>query len=110
MNHTLGPWEVVETETGSQYTDAKGKYDYGKQAVLVIAPDDCQAHPIADTSANHTCRTQEECEANARLIAAAPDLLKACRAAEMALRDGGTFPINGVPWMMLSQAIEKANG
>jgi hypothetical protein len=77
MNHTPGPWEVETTETGSQYIDAKGKYDYGNQAVLVIAPNDCAAHPVADASANWTCRDGAECEANARLIAAAPDLLAA---------------------------------
>jgi hypothetical protein len=75
MSHTPGPWKVKTTETGSQFIDAKGKYDYGHQAVLVVAPDDCATHPIADSSANWTCRDGAECEANARLIAAAPELL-----------------------------------
>jgi hypothetical protein len=74
--HTPGPWKVAFTETGSQYIDAKGKYDYGVQAVLVVA-EDCEAHPVADASCNWTCRDGAECEANARLIAAAPDLLAA---------------------------------
>jgi hypothetical protein len=74
--HTPGPWKVVETETGSQYIDAKGKHDYGVQAVLVVA-EDCEAHPVADTSCNWTCRDGAECEANAHLIAAAPNLLEA---------------------------------
>jgi hypothetical protein len=78
--HTPGPWKVAFTETGSQYIDAKGKYDYGAQAVLVVA-EDCEAHPVADTSCNWTCRDGAECEANARLVSAAPDLLAACEAA-----------------------------
>jgi hypothetical protein len=45
----------------------------------------------------------------ASLIAAAPDLLEACKAAEVALRDGGTFPIKGALWTMLREAIAKAS-
>lgn len=77
--HTPGPWEVATTEHESQFVDARGKYDYGAQAVLIVAPGDCAAHPIADCSANYTCREQDECEANALLCAAAPDLLASLR-------------------------------
>lgn len=47
--------------------------------------------------------TDEECRANARLIAAAPDLLAACK---MAL---GAFEHNhAIDWKILVDAIEKA--
>lgn len=39
---------------------------------LVIAPSDCEFHEIADCSCNHTCRPEDECSANAELIASAP--------------------------------------
>lgn len=77
--HTPGPWVVEETIPESQFKDEKGKYNYGAQKVLVLAEGDCALHPVADASANHTCRSQAECEANASLIAAAPDLLEACQ-------------------------------
>lgn len=48
--------------------------------------------------------------ADARLIAAAPELLEACKSAEIALRAGGTFPVNGMLWSMLHAAIRKAKG
>ena len=53
--HTPGPWVV------------KGD--------KVYALDDCEHHPVADCTTNHTCRDEWDVEANAQLIAAAPDLL-----------------------------------
>lgn len=50
---------------------------WGVDGTFVDAKDDCEIHPVADCSCNHTCRSEEEQRANARLIAAAPDLYEA---------------------------------
>ena len=42
--------------------------------VVVYADHDCDIHPIADCSCNHTCRDVDLAQRNARLIAAAPEL------------------------------------
>jgi hypothetical protein len=47
--------------------------------------------------------------ANSRLIAAAPDLLAACKAGESFLRMIGE-PAPPHPWMQLRDAIAKAEG
>lgn len=59
MKHTPGPWYLNYTDGGVLYED--GNRD------KAIAPDIYG-------------RTKEECEANARLVAAAPQLLEVCRA------------------------------
>lgn len=41
----------------------------------VYADEDCETHPVADCTPNRSCRLEDEALANARLIAAAPDLL-----------------------------------
>jgi hypothetical protein len=52
-------------------------------------------------------------EANARLIAAAPDLLAACQAAVAEGKDldfGGNISIPPRVWVKIRAAIEKATG
>jgi hypothetical protein len=56
---TPGPWEADELD--------------------VFAPSDCPYHPVADCTSNSSCRDYDTDEANARLIAAAPELLEALR-------------------------------
>ena len=51
------------------------------QGNKVYAMSDCVHHPVASTECNHTCRDEFDQEANARLIAAAPLLYEACKAA-----------------------------
>jgi hypothetical protein len=46
---------------------------------------DCDHHAVANCSVNHTCRSSDEAEANASLVAAAPELLEALRDARRAL-------------------------
>lgn len=48
--------------------DLQGMSRFGH--IVVYAIEDCAIHPIADLSCNHTCRTDDEQEANARGIAA----------------------------------------
>lgn len=71
--YTPGPWTV---DRGDGVLDGKAKFPT-QARVLVFAEGDCEDHPVADCSCNHTCRTSDECAANARLIAATPDLLEA---------------------------------
>lgn len=67
--HTAGPW-CLDGE------------DQGQHALLgvYIAQDSETGGRIAQTFANCLVTTDDECRANARLIAAAPELLEACRA------------------------------
>lgn len=58
--HTPGPWIT------------------GDAAIWAL--DDCEFHAIVDCPLNQTCRDTETAWANARLIAAAPDLLAALQA------------------------------
>jgi len=48
---------------------------YAPDAKVFVMGDDCTSHPIADTSCNHTCRWDEEAEANAQYLAAAPAMM-----------------------------------
>ena len=63
---TPGPWTVADDNRD----DLAGCARFGP--VVVYAEDDCEIHPIADCSCNHTCREEDEQFANACLIAAAP--------------------------------------
>lgn len=73
--HTPGPWTVEQGDGG---LDADARFP-SEAKVLVYADGDCEIHPVADCSCNHTCRDENTCEANARLIASAPDLLALAR-------------------------------
>ena len=63
--HTPGPWIT------------------GEEAIWAL--DDCEFHAIVDCPLNQTCRDTETAWANARLIAAAPDLLANARQNDYAL-------------------------
>ena len=67
--HTAGPW----TATG---TDAKG-------TITILAD---VTRPIAVAHTTKSIYTQDQVEANARLIAAAPDLASACQFAMRELK------------------------
>ena len=60
---TPGPWTVDD--------DCYRKPHYsGNGAVWIFADHDCETHPIADCSCNHTCRMEHDQQANAAYIAA----------------------------------------
>lgn len=63
---TPGPWTVLP---GDGDMDHKAKFASGA-SVLVMSNDDCDRHPVADASCNHTCRALWDQEANAAYIAA----------------------------------------
>jgi hypothetical protein len=90
MKHTSGTWKQVIRQPGT---------------MLTIENNDCE----------YVCSLlggDKDKEANARLIAAAPDLLEACKAAAKFYQDN--FDIMPVAWQtfddILTQAIEKAEG
>jgi hypothetical protein len=105
MSHTPGPWTVQDCNV-----DDLQRPNRLMGPVVVYADDDCELHPIADCSCNHTCREIDEAEANARLIAAAPELLEAARqclkAMEVVERDYG-WPYNA-PLLSAMQGAEAA--
>lgn len=69
---TKGPWSVDDFNAD----DLNSPVRFDGPAV-VYAEGDCDVHPIADCSCNHTCRGSAELYANARLISAAPDMAEA---------------------------------
>lgn len=61
----LGEWTTVR---GDGQMDEKAKYPT-EDEVLIFAEDDCEIHPIADFSCNHTCRLSFQTEATAQFVA-----------------------------------------
>lgn len=89
--HTPGPWEVYGgTRAGIDKED-------GSFSIVVAGYDDDECGIYGHTDA--------EAAANARLIAAAPDLLAACRAA----LEGQSIP-PFEKYEMIRAAIAKATG
>lgn len=95
--HTTGPWKIA-------YGGAEGDgyFSIGsKEKIKTI----CESSPYPD-------QFDEELRANARLIAAAPDLLGACKKAlaHLAALDGESAPYNVRVRISLREAIAKAEG
>jgi len=97
MSHTPGPWfmgQVGEDEYGFDSCSI-GAFDVSDRPVKDHFEDS-----IAEVSGcNH------DCAANARLIAAAPELLAACRLALHAFERH-----DAIDWSVLEQVIAKADG
>jgi hypothetical protein len=96
MSHTPGPWMIAD---GSQYR------------VLSVARDESgditRCVYICDTANNAKTRTPEN-KANARLIAAAPELLESLR---NVLEDmHAEWSMHGGTHQMVREAIAKATG
>ena len=89
MSHTPGPWSAA---IGGVGTTIWGPNERGPLAGKV-------AELFTDKDYEY-----ETLEANARLIAAAPELLEACKKADEMLRKQGIVPL------FLEQAIAKAEG
>jgi len=79
--HTPGPWGIM-----SHHRDAHGKFDYiriGHDSRGQYGPDFIQVDAL-----HWTAEGQEQANANARLIAAAPDLLEALKGLLNAIAGG----------------------
>lgn len=90
--HTPGPWPLKPTGDGKRFIVGEGLVE-GPNGydVAEVYSDDCD---------------QEEAEANARLIAAAPDMLDALLEAEKLFKH--TFAENGRAHKKMIAAIAKA--
>lgn len=86
MKHAPGPWEVTSHN--------------GRPAVY------------SESCCVATCSLQEDGEANAHLIAAAPELMDACQRALVFMQGDQPAPWNSVNAVMaiLKKAIAKAEG
>ena len=83
-------------------------HEHGGAVVYGNDDDNGNGDVVVDMLAGHVRRSPEELNANARLIAAAPDLYEACEAAlDFVLgprRDGGSLIV------LLEAALKKARG
>jgi len=99
--HTPGPWEI----------EGPASYRAGEVAIGTVANDNDSWSELATVVVRVDGLPSPEGEANARLIAAAPDLLAACR---LALVQFSSLAESGIPVMHqikeLSTAIRKATG
>ena len=88
MEHTPGPWTM-------------GNIRPGDKEIIIEEP---------SVSVDYDDVDHKEQEANAQLIAAAPELLEACKEASIVLKDEQIVPITSIKktYNKLQQAITKA--
>ena len=91
MKHTPGPWQAV-------------KWDDNADDVVGWSVVDSEGAMLPESEMTGDI---EEAEANARLIAAAPDLLEALKICIEVLEDSGNYP-----WTLedVKEAVAKATG
>ncbi len=99
--HTLGPWEIDENEIF-----AEGDYFVARVNKNQYTPHTDKRKAV--TSKNWSLSEQDK--ANARLIAAAPELLAAARMANQELLDLGVGSSASPALQALWSAIAKAEG
>ena len=100
MKHTPGPWAAVQED----YPHGQPVVHYrGLVALVELSPDRRLSVVTSDARSVHSL----EWPWNARLIAAAPDLLKACKEARHELRESAPSAF-ALP--LLEAAIAKAEG
>ena len=96
QKHTQGPWGVTEHPNKRAF-----------EGNLIVCPDDKDM--VVCTI--WTCDDEKETKANARLIAAAPELLEACKAVWSAIIDGDEHEHTAEQaHNLLIKAIAKAEG
>lgn len=109
MNHTPGPWELdTAKDRDGRYHIVNGQLPKGINAEF--------GYPVCDSSNRHHCITPQEDAANARLIAAAPEMLRVLQeisewADNRADIDWNDQPNNAMQVQsLLGQIIAKATG
>jgi len=98
MKHTPAPWEIQRHDIGPYYGNVVGHYTERKIRTITI---------------QLKYGTDEENEANAQLISAAPDLLEALimvRDADNDCRADGLEAMPPAPRHRIDKAIAKAEG
>lgn len=93
--HTTGPWKIREN------SEASG--DPGNWGIAIVGS------PRLDIRV-FSFGVEEQAKVDARLIAAAPELLEACQVASKFIQASGTGPTYIARVMELQQAIDKAQG
>lgn len=111
VKHTPGPWEVRHPHKSKSAQDANSYGDPGDCAIFVRG----HGGPLAECFERFVSRDEtrpEECEANARLIAASPELLEACQAVVDSMGIRKDFaPVGTLDYAAkLLNAIAKATG
>lgn len=106
QSHTAGPWWLVE---------AFDRIGSSVQRVYSVHANDRTPgglpYEFAGLARVPACEGDQKLEANARLIAAAPELLEACRGALEQLRASDDFKLRrGHQAAALERAIAKATG
>ena len=99
MKHTKGPWATDKLPHGIAISHGKN----GRITFLHNHIDDYMGYRCGSICSQN--KTQEEVEANANLIAAAPELLEAC---EAVLEEIKNFKKETIAACALVIAIEKA--
>jgi hypothetical protein len=112
MSHTPGPW-IYDIHDGTFYIFTKADLE-------MVADGDPDKPGIGRMRGVGRGASSEEQEANARLIAAAPDMLAACKnLIDAAVTDSDACPIciheltdhvSGCPIEVVAEAIAKAEG
>jgi hypothetical protein len=121
--HTPGPWRLVDEARNGHYRDSEpGSYEQESQHCRVIETHDAATNFDLEGApvfvADVVTSRSKEGDANARLIAAAPDLLEACKVALFAIdpqSEYGTKKSTLEEWAsetckVLKEAIVKAEG
>lgn len=105
--HTPGPWYVL----GPWPSIHVGPMVDGGCGGFGECPEPPQYEPVCcvHQSADYTTEANEEVQANARLIATAPDLLEACKNF-IAWYDASPDEVYDFDWERVRAAIAKATG
>lgn len=112
MPHTPGPWEVAPHPDDAEMVEVVRDYVEiagGRKQAQWIA--ECDSGVDSDMSEDEWQQTVERNQANARLIAAAPDLLAACeRSVRLLGQREGTDAVVDSALVQIRAAIAKAEG
>lgn len=108
--HTPAPWRFYKATT-------QNRYEVVTEAINPLMPPDCKT-PLAHIASVYFAHfdgcgaTKEQAEANASLIAAAPDLLEALKAVMMKLKSNTLINERDVRFLTEAAeiAIAKAEG
>ena len=110
MEYTPGPWEYCEINT-DRFDEHAGPYGSHEDCIKIgtkVIKLSCFVYPGSYEDAN-------EWRSNAQLIAAAPELLEACK--ELLIQSHGLFndtfhpdSLLGKAWKKAKAAIDKAEG